>query len=68
MNGPKKEMRTTSGSRAVTIRGTTYERLMSYRASEEMPPSIVALVSAAVERLLDEKERAKLHVVDRTND
>ncbi len=41
---------------AVTIREETYHRLKEYRAQQEFPPAIVAVISVAVERWLDEKE------------
>ena len=53
MNGETKTERT----KAVTMRQSTYERLLNYRRKKQLPPSIVDAVSVAVERWLDEQEK-----------
>jgi hypothetical protein len=44
-------------TKAVTIRAETYQKLLEYRKAKELPPSIVDVVSVAVEHWLDEQEK-----------
>ena len=49
----------TEGTAVVAIRESVYKRMVDYRAKRELPPSIVGIVTQAVERWLDAQESSK---------